>query len=107
MHSVIDERLTEQERRVLAAYRTKSASDLRRATRLSVQYALGAGIFVVLALTDQEPLWVLPVYAILILVLALRIRGGRAAAGAMPAVIEKYEQEISMLRQGSPDRLPG
>ena len=71
---------------------------LRRATRLSVQYALGAGIFVVLALTDQEPLWVLPVYGILVLVLALRIRGGRAIAGAMPAVIEKYEQEISMLR---------
>jgi len=99
--SAIDDKLTEKERLVLAAYRAKSASDIRRATRLSVQYALGAGIFVVLALTEHEPLWVLPVYATLILVLGLRLRGGRAIAGAIPGVIEKYEQEISLLRQGT------
>lgn len=100
MRSAIDERLTEKERQVLAVYRAGSVSDMRRATRLAVQYALGAGIFVVLALTEREPLWVLPVYAILVLVLVLRIRRGRMVAGAMPSVIEKYEQEISMLRPG-------
>ena len=104
MPSVIDEKLTEKERLVLAAYRAESASGLRRAARLSVQYALGAGIFVVLALTEREPLWVLPVYAVLILVLVMRILGGRALAGAMPGVIEKYEQEISALRQEAEDQ---
>jgi hypothetical protein len=99
--SAIDEKLTKKERLVLAAYRAGSASDMRRAIRLSVQYAVGAGIFVVLALTEREPLWALAVYAVLILVLVTRILGGRAVAGSMPSVIEKYEQEILALRQGS------
>lgn len=107
MRSVIDEKLTKKERLVLAAYRAESTPDIRRATRLSIQYALGAGIFVVLALTGHEPLWVLPVYATLILVLGLRLRGGRAIAGAMPSVIEKYEQEISALRKGPASEPPG
>jgi len=98
MPSAIDSLLSQRERQILAAYRAPSA-DIRKATRLSIQYAIGAGIFTALAISQRQPLWALAVFAILVLMLVVRLVGARRVAGVMPAIIEKYEREILELRQ--------
>ena len=98
--SHLDSQLTPEERGVLALYRAGDATGMARAVRLSVGYALGAGVFVALALHRGEPLLVLPVYAVLLLVLAIRLVRGRRIAGRMPAVVAKYEAEIGRLGAG-------
>ena len=101
MPSRIDATLSPQERRVLSLYTAPGRSGIGRAVRLSVQYALGAGVFVVLCLREHEPLWVLPVYGLFLLVLAVRLIGARAISGVMPGVIAKYEARIAELEGAS------
>jgi len=52
---------TPEDRRVLAAYRNP-AKDMGRATRLSIQYLVGAGVFIALAVAYDEPLFALVTY---------------------------------------------
>src|SRR5262245_1190353 len=96
--SVIDHLLSDRERQALSGYRTPRVS-IRRATRISIQYTIGAGIFTFLAISQHQPLWALVVFSVLVLMLALRLAGARRMALVMPAVIEKYEQEIRELRE--------
>ena len=96
--SQIDDKLTEQERTILSVYRTPKVSDLRRQIRLSVQYAIGTGIFLGLAIVDDEPLWGIVVYAVFVLWMIVRLCGMRRVVGIMPRLIEKYETEIAELR---------
>lgn len=98
MPSAIDHLLSERERQTLSLYRTPHVS-LRKATRLSIQYVIGAGVFTFLAISQQQPLWAFAVFAVLVLMLALRLAGARRLARVMPAILEKYEHEIRELRE--------
>ncbi len=100
MTSRIDNLLTPTEKQVLLAYRSPEHSGMRRATRLSVQYAVGAGVFVWLCISEQQPLWCLAVYAIFVIQLAVRLHNARRMAGVMPGVIKKYEARIAQLETG-------
>ena len=97
MESVIASQLTDQERKVLQAYRQPSARDLRRLIRISVQYALAAGIFLVLAIHDGQPLYAIAIYVIFVLWMIVRVAKARLLVGVMPTIIEKYEAEIRRL----------
>jgi len=91
--------LTDAERRALELYRQPSGKDMRRMLRLSVQYALGAGIFTALALVTRQPAYVAVVYAIFLAYLGVRINGARKLAGLMPGIVAKYDQELAELRR--------
>ena len=99
MNSQIDDALTPAERAVLAMYRSREASGIGRAVRLSVQYALGAAVFVYASIAYDEPLFVLAVYGILIAFMTLRLVGALKISSVMPAIIEKYENRIDSLRR--------
>ena len=101
MNSRIDGSLTPDERRILATYSDPSKYEIGRATRLSIQYAVGAGLFVVMCLVEHEPLYVLPVYGVFLAFLIVRLRGAKKIAGVMPSIIAKYEAQIAEL-DGSP-----
>ena len=73
MASQIDALLTSEEREVLSAYADPKKYGIGRAVRLSVQYALGTGVFVLLCLQEDEPLWALAVYAIFLIFMAVRL----------------------------------
>src|SRR5262245_27169814 len=98
MPSAIDHLLSEQERQALSVYHTPHVS-LRKATRLSIQYAIGAGVFTLLAISQHQPLWALAVFLVLVVMLALRLARARRLAHVMPTVLEKYEHEIRELRE--------
>ncbi len=50
------------------------AAALRKERRLMAQYALGGGLFMGVALWQENPWLALPVYALLLMLLALRLR---------------------------------
>jgi hypothetical protein len=89
--------LSPAEKRVLCMYFDPRNSGLRRATRLSVQYAIGSGIFVYLCLSENEPLWVLAVYGVFLAFMLVRIRNAKKIVGIMPGIIAKYEARIAEL----------
>jgi len=101
MKSEIDSKLTEHERTILKLYQNPKASGLGRQIRLSVQYAISAGIFVVLAIWWHQPLYAIVVYVLFVLWMLIRLRGARAIAGAMPHIIEKYESAIKELKSSA------
>jgi len=106
MTSQIDDQLTPKERAVLAMYCSREATGVGRAVRLSVQYALGAAVFVYASIAYDEPLFVLAVYGILIVFMTLRLVRAQKIAGVMPAIIEKYENRIDSLRGELAKRAP-
>lgn len=97
MKSEIDNKLTEEEKNLLAIYRNQNSSDLKRQTRLSFQYAIGTGIFTAAAIF-YDPKFALIAYLIFIIYLVIRIAGAKKSIGAMPSIIEKYEEEIKKLK---------
>lgn len=101
MNSQIDSELTPEERRVLTYYADPTQSGMGRAIRLSIQYALGAGVFVALALWDHNALYVLPVYGIFLAFMIVRLLSARKIAGIMPSVIAKFESRIAALESQS------
>jgi len=91
-----DEMFTSEERKVLEAYRIPKSYGLSRATRLSCQYLLGAGIFTYLAIAYRS--W----YAIVVFLefaafVSIRLIGARRVAGVMPRILAKYEARIAEL----------
>jgi hypothetical protein len=97
MNSRIDDILTPTEKQVLQLYRSGKHSGIRRAARLTVQYAIGTGLFVWLCISKQQPYWCLVVYGVFILFMIIRLIGARRLAGVMPGIIEKYETRIATL----------
>jgi len=101
VQSRIDSLLTPEERRIWTMYADPRNSGIGRAVRLSIQYAVGAGIFVWMCLDEQEPLWVLAVYGIFLAFMAVRLINSKRIAGIMPVVIGKYEARIAELENSS------
>ncbi len=98
MKSVIEEALTEEEKTALTLYRSSSDKTMRRNIRLSIQYAIAAGIFSILTVVvDANFVWL--VLGIFVTWLILRIIAAKKNTSAIPKIIEKYEQEISQLKQ--------
>jgi hypothetical protein len=97
MPSRIDASLTSEEHRILILYSDPKRYGVGRATRLSIQYALGAGFFAAICILRHEPSWVLAVYGVFLLFLIVRILGARRVAGVMPGIIAKYEARIAEL----------
>jgi hypothetical protein len=89
---------TPEERRVLAAYRNPS-KDVSRATRLSIQYLVGAGIFMAMALAYREPLFALVTYGTFVVFVLIRLLGGRKLASIVPAILAKYEARVEELER--------
>jgi hypothetical protein len=100
--SRIDSLLSPEERRIWTIYADPRYSGLDRAIRLSIQYAIGSGIFVWICLNEQEPLWVLAVYAIFLVFMTIRLIGAKRITGVMPAIIAKYEARIAELEGSQP-----
>lgn len=98
MKSEIEEILSQRERTILQMYRKPKSSDLRRQIRLSIQYAAGTGIFLIMGIKSGNPLYAIIIYVALLLWMGLRIIGASKLVGIMPGIIEKYESEISELR---------
>lgn len=98
--------LTPDEQRVLRMYRNPAASGMGRATRLSIQYAIGAGVFVYLCIATKNVYWSLAVYGIFLLQLLVRLRGTRMITGVMPGIIAKYDQKIAELEAQLPPPTP-
>ncbi|MBN1854102.1 MAG: hypothetical protein JW829_15350 [Pirellulales bacterium] len=94
MESKIASVLTEEEKRVLSLYQSGDRKGLRRAWRLSIQYAIAGSIFTWLAIATN-PLYSLVVYGLFLTVLAIRLVGASRIAGIMPRVIEKYERLLA------------
>ena len=92
--SSIDSRLTDHERAVLAMYRDPAKSNIGRATRLSVQYGIGAGFLVCAGIVTDNPWWAVAVYGVFVAWMTVRLLGMRRIAGVMPTIIEKYEDRI-------------
>jgi len=88
---------TDEERKVLALYAQPSAKEFRRLVRLSVQYTLGTAILATAAVVWNVPLFAVAIWAVLALVLALRLLRARRLVGVMPRILAKYEQQQSVL----------
>ena len=93
--------LTHVERAVLRAYTDPAASGMGRAVRLSLQYATAAGIFVLLAIWENNSWWALAVYAVFLVSMAIRLWRARRVAGIMPGIIRKYEARIAELEKAA------
>jgi hypothetical protein len=99
MKSEIDDKLSQRERIILQMYRNPKSSDLRRQIRLSIQYAVGTGIFLVMGIRLENPLYSIIIYGALLLWMVLRLVGARKLVGVMPGIIDKYESEIHELKK--------
>jgi hypothetical protein len=97
--------LNPDEQKVLAIYQDPKRSGMERAIRLSIQYAIGAGIFVYLAIHFNNPWYSLVVYVVFLLYMVIRLVRGKKLAGIMPGIIAKYERRIeeleALVSQGS------
>ncbi len=85
-----------EERRVLEMYRNPKLSGLGRATRLSGQYLLGAGIFTYLAVA-YNPWYAIVVYLVFVAFVIVRLLAARSLVGIMPRILAKYEARIAEL----------
>ena len=83
----------------MAAYSDPTRSGIGRAIRLSVQYALGTGVFAALCVWQREPLWVLPVYGAFLAFLVVRLLAARKTVGIVTGIIAKYEARIAELEK--------
>lgn len=83
---------------MLAAYRSPTLHDIRRQVRLSLQYAVGTGLFAYLAISTGRPLYIIAVYVVFLTWMLLRLLRASRIAGAMPRIIEKYEARIAILQ---------
>ncbi len=99
MKSEIDHQLTKEEKVVLEMYRNPKNSDIRKLTRLSIQYTIGTGIFLWLAIFLNQPLYSIAIFATFLAFLVTQIYGAKKIAGIMPNIIEKYENTIKSLQQ--------
>jgi len=89
--------LTPAEQKVLAAYADPKKYGIGRATRLTVQYLIGAGIFLGLAVLYGNPWYALGTYAVFIVYAVVRLLGARRLAGLLPGILAKYENRIAEL----------
>lgn len=89
--------LTPDEQRILVLYADPSKSDLPRAIRLSIQYAVGAGIFLVLAIQRNQPWYAAVTYLVFVAYMGVRIVGAHRLSGVMPSILQKYEARIAEL----------
>ncbi len=87
---------TPDERRILEMYRNPKLSGLGRATRLSGQYLLAAGIFTYLAIV-YESWYAIVVYLVFASFVIVRLLTARRLAGFMPNILAKYETRIAEL----------
>jgi hypothetical protein len=94
--------LSPSERAVLRSYIEPGASGFDRAVRLSLQYAVGAGMFTAAAILEHNAWWSLATYATFLAFLAIRLRGARHIANVMPGIIAKYEDRIRELEKHPP-----
>jgi hypothetical protein len=91
-----EETFTPEERRILELYRHPTSPGLGRATRLSIQYLLGGGIFTYMAIAYSS--WfALVTYLTFVAFVGVRLIGARRIAGVMPKVLAKYEARIAAL----------
>jgi len=91
--------LTQPEREFLKLYQQPVASHRRRAIRLSIQYAVGAGVFLVLAIVMHQPLYAIVTYAVFIAFIAIRLGALSARDFTMPEILAKYDARIAELQQ--------
>ncbi len=97
MKSAIEEKLTEKEKSVLSLYRIPDSKSTHKNIRLSVQYAVAAGLFSYLAVT-VNPNFVWATFGTFVIWMLIRIVTSKNITGVMPSIIEKYEQEIENLK---------
>jgi hypothetical protein len=97
------EMFTPEERRILELYRNPTSSGVGRATRLSIQYLLGAGIFTYLAIA-YDSWFAIVTYLTFVAFVGVRLIGARRIAGEMPKVLAKYEARIAELEAGMESR---
>ena len=93
----IVEDLTEPEKLYLKNSYGDDHRAYKRMVRLSIQYALGAGIFVYLCISHNEPLYVLPVYGTFVVFLIIRIIGASKAGKLFRSIVTKYEAKLQDL----------
>jgi hypothetical protein len=84
------------ERRILDIYRNPKLSGLGRATRLSGQYLLAAGIFTFLAVAYQS-WYAIAAYLVFVIFVIVRLLAARRLVGFMPKILAKYEARIAEL----------
>jgi hypothetical protein len=89
--------LTPEEEQILALYADPRKSDLSRAIRLSIQYAIGAGIFLVLAIQKNQPWYAAVTYLVFLAYMGVRIVGAKKLSGIMPSILQKYDARIAEL----------
>jgi hypothetical protein len=95
--------LSSEELRILATYKDPRLYGLARAVRLSIQYAIGALIFLCLAIGTENPWYAIGTYAIFLLYLFIRFLGAKQLAGIMPGIIAKYEKRLEELESLLPN----
>jgi hypothetical protein len=98
MKSAIDELLTDGERAYFDSMENGDAGR-RRTIRMSIQYAIGAGIFVYIAIAYNNPYWSLVVYGTFVFWLFIRVLRASIYFRNMRGLISKYEQRIRELEQ--------
>jgi hypothetical protein len=91
-----EEMFTPEERKILELYRHPTSSGLGRATRLSVQYLLGGGIFTYLAVAYRSWFAIIT-YLIFVAFVSVRLLAARHVVGTMPKILAKYQTRIAEL----------
>ncbi|HAU39501.1 MAG: hypothetical protein UV80_C0008G0035 [Candidatus Peregrinibacteria bacterium GW2011_GWF2_43_17] len=97
MKSQIDDKLSERERELFKVLMTKKAN-FSKAIRISLQYILAASIFVFLAIYDNQPLYSIGVFIIVIIVLAVPMIKSMKIKNEIPEILQKYDNEIKVLK---------
>ena len=83
--------LSPEDRAIAAAYLDDPARQIRRQRRITVQYALGAGAVMGVALWADDVRLAVPVYLLLVLWLVLRQRALERRTRALRRILAAYD----------------
>ena len=73
--------------------------NFRKAIRISLQYLLAAGLFLFLTIYDNQPLYSLGIFIIVIVVLAVPMIKSMKIKDEIPEILKKYDDEMKALKK--------
>ncbi len=100
----VDNVLTQHEKEVLQCYRIPQSYGIRLQILLTAGYASGTGIFLGLAIWEDQPLYAIVIYGVFIIWMLMRILAIRRFSRHMPRILYKYDSKLAELESETGSR---
>ena len=89
--------LSAREQSVIRRFSESRRSGIAVLLRSSIYCVVLAGLFLYLALAQNEPRYSIGIFGMFVVYLAIRIYSARRIAGIMPRILQQYEFRIAEL----------